>query len=327
MIKPWVFEFFPNWQRSVGRHRRSESGRRNISQTYLDIWTRAETLGFEGIFFSEHHFGNAYSPSPNLLISAVAGRTKTLRLGVMGVVVPYYTPWRIYEEIAMLDNLTNGRIEIGTAVGIPQEIAQVGMSMEEARERNEEAMEILDALLSRKRSPSTASIRNSRTCVRCHGRVSSRRRNGRRSSVTTPARKAARRGSKISTAFNTTDRVKEIFDAYRDEADKGPASRPGPIISACAAASPSPKESEAKEMMDAMAERVRQRWRRTRAPPPSIFRTRRTVTRKQGGGFVGVGRGISSRHAKADRRDHHRPVPPHRRGPLPRDPALGRAGR
>ncbi len=51
-------------------------------------WTSAEAAGFEGIFFSEHHFGASYSPSPNLLIAAVAVRTKKLRLGVMGMVPP-----------------------------------------------------------------------------------------------------------------------------------------------------------------------------------------------------------------------------------------------
>ena len=47
----------------------------------------------------------------------------------------------------MLDHLTDGRLEIGTAVGIPQEMAQVGISMQEARERNDEAIAILDAAL------------------------------------------------------------------------------------------------------------------------------------------------------------------------------------
>ena len=147
MIKPWLFEFFPELTDTSGSV--DPKAVTKYFETYLDIWTRAEAHGFEGIFFSEHHFGNAYSPSPNLLIAATAGRTKTLRLGVMGVVVPYYTPWRIFEEIAMLDHLTNGRLEIGTAIGIPAELSHVGMNMDEARERNDEAIEILDALLSR----------------------------------------------------------------------------------------------------------------------------------------------------------------------------------
>ena len=49
----------------------------------------------------------------------------------------------------MLDHLTQGRLEIGTAAGIPQEMAQVGLSVAEARERNDEAIEIIDAALAR----------------------------------------------------------------------------------------------------------------------------------------------------------------------------------
>jgi len=68
---------------------------------YLDLWVRDEALGFEGILFSEHHFGRSYSASPNLLIAALASRTKKLRLGVMGVVLPYYHPARVVEEIGI----------------------------------------------------------------------------------------------------------------------------------------------------------------------------------------------------------------------------------
>ena len=75
---------------------------------YLDLWPRAEPLGYEGIFFSEHHFGLAYSPCPNLLIAQVAARTRTIRLGVMGLVLPYHQPWKVVEEIGMLDHLTQG---------------------------------------------------------------------------------------------------------------------------------------------------------------------------------------------------------------------------
>src|ERR1700755_1871022 len=135
MIKPWLFEFFPELGGRDGDAEPSAVGA--YFNSYLDLWVRDEKLGFEGIFFSEHHFGGAYGASPNLLIASTAMLTQTLRLGVMGVVTPYYHPWRIFEEIAMLDHLTNGRLEIGTAVGIPQEMAQVGISMQEARERND----------------------------------------------------------------------------------------------------------------------------------------------------------------------------------------------
>ena len=78
----------------------------------------------------------------------MALRTRTIRLGVMGLVLPYHQPWKVVEEIGMLDHLTQGRLEIGTAAGIPQEMAQVGLSVAEARERNDEAIEIMDAALS-----------------------------------------------------------------------------------------------------------------------------------------------------------------------------------
>jgi alkanesulfonate monooxygenase SsuD/methylene tetrahydromethanopterin reductase-like flavin-dependent oxidoreductase (luciferase family) len=81
------------------------------------------------------------------LIAALSSRTRTLRLGVMGVVLPYYHPARVVEEIGMLDHLTGGRLEIGTAIGVPQELSQFNMTMAEARERNDEIVTILDAAL------------------------------------------------------------------------------------------------------------------------------------------------------------------------------------
>ena len=145
MIKPWVFEFLPELGGPT-----TEPNPRDVATLfgrYLDLWARDEALGFEGIFFSEHHFGRSYSPSPNLLIAALASRTKKLRLGVMGVVLPYYHPARVVEEIGMLDHLTGGRLEIGTAIGVPQELARLNMSMDEARERNDEIVTVLDAAL------------------------------------------------------------------------------------------------------------------------------------------------------------------------------------
>src|SRR5215831_5666260 len=142
MIKSWIFEFFGPPAQPFD----PETSQRHFN-SYLDLWTSAECVGFDGIFFSEHHFGSGYSPAPHLLIANVALRTKKIRLGVMGVVPPYHAPWQLVEEIGMLDHLTGGRLEIGTAAGIPQEMAQVGLGPDEARTRNDEALEILEAAL------------------------------------------------------------------------------------------------------------------------------------------------------------------------------------
>jgi alkanesulfonate monooxygenase SsuD/methylene tetrahydromethanopterin reductase-like flavin-dependent oxidoreductase (luciferase family) len=48
---------------------------------YLDLWVRDEALGFEGIFFSEHHFGRSYSASPNVRRAVAMVRAAGVRRG------------------------------------------------------------------------------------------------------------------------------------------------------------------------------------------------------------------------------------------------------
>jgi len=218
MIKPWVFEFLPE----LGGPD-AEPDPRDVAALfarYLDLWARDEALGFEGIFFSEHHFGRSYSASPNLLIAAIAQRTKKLRLGVMGVVLPYYHPARVVEEIGMLDHLTGGRLEIGTAIGVPQELARFNMTMAEARERNDEIVAVLDAALANRiisHRGKYFSFSNLRVLPRPLQQPSPPR----WTTVVSEgsARRAARSRIKISTGFNSVPVIKRIFDAYREEAE------------------------------------------------------------------------------------------------------------
>ncbi|MBI3512455.1 MAG: LLM class flavin-dependent oxidoreductase [Proteobacteria bacterium] len=218
MIKPWVFEFFPE----LGDDGQDPEPHdvADYFARYLDLWTRDEALGFEGIFFSEHHFGGSFSASPNLLIAAVAARTRTLRLGVMGVVLPYYHPARVVEEIGLLDYLTGGRLELGTAIGVPQELARLNMTMGEARERNDEIIDVIDAALAQRVVSFQGkyfSFSNLRLLPRTFQRPSPPRWTAVVSAES--ARRAARRRLRISTGFNSTETIKTIFDAYRSEAD------------------------------------------------------------------------------------------------------------
>jgi alkanesulfonate monooxygenase SsuD/methylene tetrahydromethanopterin reductase-like flavin-dependent oxidoreductase (luciferase family) len=121
----------------------------------------------------------------------------------------------------MLDHLTGGRLEIGTAAGIPNEMAKVGLGHDEARARNDEAIDILDAAL---RSP----------VISHHGKFwqfDNLRLTPRPVQQPAPpvwvtvvsvasARKAARRGAKLCTGFHPLTKIVEIFDAFRDEAEK-----------------------------------------------------------------------------------------------------------
>ena len=219
MIKPWIFEFLhapgePDEEVTL----RAASA---LFEAATALWQRIEQLGFEGIFFSEHHFGLSYSPAPNLLIAAVAHRTTRLRLGTMGMVLPFYQPWRVLEEIAMLDHLTGGRLEIGCASGVPQELSRVGLSLEEARGRFDEALAILDAGLA---APMIShhgrywSFDNLRIVPRPLQQPAPPKWT---TVVSTgSAQKSAARASKICTAFESVARITEIFDAYRGEADR-----------------------------------------------------------------------------------------------------------
>ena len=214
MIKSWLFEFF---HQPVDEHSRSDPQAVNDHfRWYIDLWTRADTRAFEGIFFSEHHFGAAYSPSPNLLIAHLAARTSRLRLGVLGSVSPYATPWRIVEEIAMLDHLTDGRLEIGVVSGIPPELAVVGITGEVAAGRHAEILEVLDAAL---QSPVVShhgvhwNFDDLAILPRCLQQPFPPRWTAVRTAAS--AEKAGRRGWKACGGFLSAKEVGEVFDAYR----------------------------------------------------------------------------------------------------------------
>jgi alkanesulfonate monooxygenase SsuD/methylene tetrahydromethanopterin reductase-like flavin-dependent oxidoreductase (luciferase family) len=154
------------------------------------------------------------------MIAALGPRTKKLRLGVMGVVLPYYHPARVVEEIGMLDHLTGGRLEIGTAIGVPQELSRLNLTMTEARERNDEIVAVLDAALANRIVTHLGkyfSFSNLRLLPRPLQQPSPPRWTTVISADS--ARRAARRRIKISTGFNSTQSIKRIFDAYREEAD------------------------------------------------------------------------------------------------------------
>lgn len=210
MIKSWVFEFF---------HAASKDGKPSLETVkqsfdqYLDLWTRDEALGFDGIIFSEHHFGSGYSPSPNMLVAAMASRTSTLRLGALGMSTAYATPLRIVEESAMLDNLTNGRLEIGIVRGIPQELAQLGMSVPEGDARFDRTLRAVDE-----------AFRSAGGDFRCEGLVVAppmRQANPPKWLAITSdrsARRAASLGWKACSGFVSMKALIALFDAYRDEA-------------------------------------------------------------------------------------------------------------
>lgn len=84
----------------------------------IELGVLAEKLGFDEVWFAEHHF-NAFSviPSPSLMMATLAAKTSRIRIGSAAFLAPFYHPARLAEEIAVLDVLSNGRINAGFAKG------------------------------------------------------------------------------------------------------------------------------------------------------------------------------------------------------------------
>ncbi|MEX2230205.1 MAG: LLM class flavin-dependent oxidoreductase [Dehalococcoidia bacterium] len=105
----------------------------------------AETLGFDSIWFAEHHFSNyGYIPNPLLLATRIAAETSHIRIGTAVLVLPFWNPLRVAEDIALTDQLTGGRLEVGVARGYqPFEFRRFGLDQDESRERTDETLAIL----------------------------------------------------------------------------------------------------------------------------------------------------------------------------------------
>lgn len=110
-----------------------------------DLMVYAEELGFDAVWMAEHHFHPyCITPEPLLLATHVAARTKRIRIGSAANVATLTHPLRIAENVAMLDNLSEGRVDLGLAKGYgPREFAGFGVDQRDAKERQIEAIEMI----------------------------------------------------------------------------------------------------------------------------------------------------------------------------------------
>jgi alkanesulfonate monooxygenase SsuD/methylene tetrahydromethanopterin reductase-like flavin-dependent oxidoreductase (luciferase family) len=114
-------------------------------QEHIDEMAYCEELGLDGVVFNEHHY-SAYGtmPSPNLIAAALSQRTKRMRIGVLGNILPLRShPVRVAEEYAMLDCLTGGRLIAGFVRGVPAEYVWYTVDPAESRGRFEEAYDLI----------------------------------------------------------------------------------------------------------------------------------------------------------------------------------------
>jgi alkanesulfonate monooxygenase SsuD/methylene tetrahydromethanopterin reductase-like flavin-dependent oxidoreductase (luciferase family) len=116
-----------------------------LFEEHLKLIEAADAAGFHCYHLAEHHgtpLGMA--PSPALFLAAAAQRTKRIRLGPLVFLLPLYDPLRLAEEICMLDQLSNGRLELGVGRGVsPYEVACFGVDVADSRAMFNEALEVM----------------------------------------------------------------------------------------------------------------------------------------------------------------------------------------
>ncbi|HEX3409373.1 MAG TPA: LLM class flavin-dependent oxidoreductase [Candidatus Binataceae bacterium] len=114
----------------------------------IELFTWAESLGFGAAYIFEHHFtDDDYMPSPMVAATAIAARTKKMRIGPDIAILPLYDPVRLAEDGAVLDVISDGRLDFGVGLGYrPQEYAGYGLDITRKGSRANEALQIIRAL-------------------------------------------------------------------------------------------------------------------------------------------------------------------------------------
>lgn len=107
---------------------------------------RVDQLGFDGIIFTEHHYGpnGGLTPSPTVMLSAATQVTEQIKLVTMGISLALYPhPMRVAEELAMVDNLSHGRLVVGFISSGGQNLYAYNVPVQEERGRYHEAYDLI----------------------------------------------------------------------------------------------------------------------------------------------------------------------------------------
>ena len=144
-------QFFPD----VGP---TEKSARDYWQDALQLVGLVDRYDYSHVRTIEHYFNlyGGYSPNPLIFLAAAAQITKRARL-VTGAVLPAFNnPLKLAAEIAMLDALCDGRLDVGYARAfLPHEFGQFGVKLDESRARFDEGVEQVRLLLEQDIASST----------------------------------------------------------------------------------------------------------------------------------------------------------------------------
>ncbi len=125
------------WDRKKGEELYSER---------MKFIRRVDELGFDGLICTEHHYGpnGGLTPSPTVMLAAASQVTERIKLISMGIALALYPhPIRVAEELAMIDNLSHGRLVVGFISTGPQSLYAYSLPVEEERQRYHEAYDLV----------------------------------------------------------------------------------------------------------------------------------------------------------------------------------------
>ena len=105
----------------------------------------ADQVGFDNVWFVEHHFLTGFSGSPaqDAIFGALSRVTKNIRIGYGVCILPYHHPVRVAERVALVDQLTDGRVEFGTGRSNAYEQMGLGVDPRNTRSLWEESIAML----------------------------------------------------------------------------------------------------------------------------------------------------------------------------------------
>lgn len=110
----------------------------------------SEDVGFDSAWISEHHFlEDGYCPSPAVIAGALAAVTDKIRIGSSGIILPLHNPIRVAEDASVVDNISNGRFDLGVVLGYrKEEYEGMGIAMIQRASRMDEGLEVLEKAFS-----------------------------------------------------------------------------------------------------------------------------------------------------------------------------------
>ncbi len=118
----------------------------DVFRNEMEQLVESEAQGYDAVWFAEHHFSRyGLAGSTHLNAAYVAARTSRIRIGTAVTIVPFLHPLRIAEEVAMLDRLSNGRIDWGAGRGYQgHEFSGFGLDIKKSHLVFREALEIIE---------------------------------------------------------------------------------------------------------------------------------------------------------------------------------------